>query len=132
MSLRSAADLSEFLRAIEPEIQPGRRLLVAPTDLARTVNGAPFVYFLFPELEPATYFLEMSPGSVNRKGTRFAKDLSTADLVILTDRYAQWNEPNRSREMGDVAAMRMLESRFCPTVHVGEWTLFKPCTRRGP
>ena len=132
MSRRSAADLSEFLRAIEPEIQPGRRLLVAPTDLARTVNGAPFVYFLFPELEPATYFLEMSPGSVNRKGTRFAKDLSTADLVILTDRYAQWNEPNRSREMGDVAAMRMLESRFCPTVHVGEWTLFKPCTRRGP
>ena len=132
MSRQSAADLSEFLRAIEPEVQPGRRLLVAPTDLARTVNGAPFVYFLFPELEPATYFLEMSPGSVNRKGTRFAKDLSTADLVILTDRYAQWNEPNRSREMGDVAAMRMLESRFCPTVHVGEWTLFKPCTRRGP
>jgi hypothetical protein len=128
LGIDEAEDLATFLRAIESDVRSGRRLVVGPADLARAVNGVPMLYFLLPELEPATYFLEISPGSANREGTRLAQDLASADLVILTDRYSGWKEPNASRFAGDVDPMRVLRSRFCPTVRFGEWTLLKRCT----
>ena len=39
---------------------------------------------MFPELTPATYFIEMDPGLANAPGSRLADDLLSADWVILT------------------------------------------------
>ena len=45
--------------------KPGDRLLVGPSDLRRTWYSDAFIYWLFPELEPATYYIEMDPGLAN-------------------------------------------------------------------
>ena len=50
--------------------EPGDRLLVGPSDLRRTWYSDAFFYWLFPELEPATYFIEMDPGLANADGSR--------------------------------------------------------------
>ncbi|MCU1502816.1 MAG: hypothetical protein JWM12_2170, partial [Ilumatobacteraceae bacterium] len=42
--------------------EPGERLLVGPADLSRTIYSDVVFYYLFPELEPATYYIEMDPG----------------------------------------------------------------------
>ncbi|MBK5332651.1 MAG: glycosyltransferase family 39 protein, partial [Ilumatobacteraceae bacterium] len=41
--------------------KPGERLLVGPSDLRRTWYSDAFFYYMFPELTPATYFIEMDP-----------------------------------------------------------------------
>ena len=52
--------------------EPGDRLLVGPSDLRRTWYSDVFVYWLLPELDPATYFIEMDPGLANDEGSRLA------------------------------------------------------------
>ena len=47
-------------------------------------TAMPIFYWLFPEMEPATYFIEMDPGLANAEDSRLADDLATADFVILT------------------------------------------------
>ena len=48
--------------------KPGERLLVGPSDLRRTWYSDAFFYYMFPELTPATYFIEMDPGLANAPG----------------------------------------------------------------
>jgi hypothetical protein len=49
--------------------RPGERLLVGPLDLRRTWYSDVFIYWLFPELKPATYYVEMDPGLANAPGS---------------------------------------------------------------
>jgi len=44
--------------------KPGERLLVGPSDLRRTWYSDAFFYYLFPELTPATRFIEMDPSDL--------------------------------------------------------------------
>ena len=53
--------------------QPGERLLVGPLDLRRTWYSDVFIYWLFPELKPATYYVEMDPGLANAPGSSLAE-----------------------------------------------------------
>ena len=48
--------------------KPGERLLVGPSDLRRTWYSDAFFYYMFPELTPSTYFIEMDPGLANAAG----------------------------------------------------------------
>ena len=84
--------------------EPGDRLLVGPSDLRRTWYSDVFIYWLFPELEPATYYIEMDPGLANAEGSSLADDVASADWVILTGLWDGWMEPNSSMEYGSDAA----------------------------
>ena len=53
--------------------EPGDRLLVGPSDLRRTWYSDAFIYWLFPELDPATYYIEMDPGLANAEGSSLAE-----------------------------------------------------------
>ena len=99
--------------------EPGDRLLVGPSDLRRTWYSDVFIYWLFPELDPATYYIEMDPGLANKPGSSLAADIASADFVILTGLWDGWMEPNSSMDFGSDAPNQMLRDHFCV---VGEYT----------
>jgi hypothetical protein len=92
--------------------EPGERLFVGPHILSRTFYSDAVFYWMFPELEPATYFIEMDPGLANEPGSRLADDLRTADWVILTSFWAGWDEPNASVEYGSSEPDQVIDSDF--------------------
>lgn len=91
----------------------GERLFVGPADLRRTVYNDPYFYHLFPELTPATYFIELDPGLANAEGSRLAADVASADWVILTNFWTGWYEPNESSEFGSAAPNQVVADQFC-------------------
>ena len=107
--------------------RPGDRVFVGPVDLTRTNYGDTFLYFLLPDVVPASRHLEMNPGLANRQGGNLAVDLATADLLVLTDRFDGWSEPNASVLQGDMAAMAVVASRFCDVAGTTTWRLLTPC-----
>jgi len=122
-----AAAVEEIATIVERETEPGDRLFVGPADLTRTAFVDSWLYHLFPDLVPATYFIEMDPGIANAPGSRLASDLASADVVLLTDTWDRWEEPNTSTERGDAAAMQVLAERFCPVAEQAGVSLLRRC-----
>jgi hypothetical protein len=93
--------------------KPGERLLVGPADLSRTIYSDVVFYFMFPELEPATYFIEMDPGLADDEGSSLADDVASADWLILTNFWTGWYEPNASSNFGSDAPNQVVADQFC-------------------
>lgn len=91
---------------------PGQRLFVGPVDLRQTAYSDVFFYHLFPELEPATYYIEMDPGLANQD-PRLASDLQSADWLVLTRFWSGWIEPNDSVVFGSDLPNQIVERSFC-------------------
>jgi len=106
-------DSQEVIDDLSLLSRPGDRLFVGPVDLSRTWYSDVIFYWMFPELDPATYYIEMDPGLANEPGTRMAADLESADWVILTSFWAGWDEPNSSMEFGDQRPNEILRDEFC-------------------
>lgn len=101
--------IDEMMPDLTARSEPGDRLIVGPGDLSRTVYADTYVYWLFSELEPATYYIEMDPGLADAEGSGLSDDLLTADFVVLTNTWSGWIEPNdsavsRSREHNETIA----------------------------
>ncbi len=92
--------INEMIPDLEARAEPGDRLFVGPGDLARTIYADTYVYWLFTELEPATYFIEMDPGLADARGSGMADDIASADFVVLTNTWGGWTEPNESSRRG--------------------------------
>jgi len=92
---------------------PGERLLVGPADLSRTIYSDAIVYHLFPELVPATRFIEMDPGLADSPGSSLAADVASADWLVLTNYWTGWYEPNASSEFGSTAPNEVVARSFC-------------------
>jgi hypothetical protein len=91
-----AKALNEMVVDLDAVSQEGDRLIVGPADLSRTIYSDVAVYFLFPELVPATYYIEMDPGLADTDGSGLAEDIEAADFLVLTNIWTGWNEPNAS------------------------------------
>jgi hypothetical protein len=107
-----ALSLDKALRKIESQASPDDRLFVGPADLRRTNYNDTFIYYLMPQLRPATYFLEMNPQSANRPNSRLAADIANANWLVLTHQWDSWKEPNESVKFGSDAPMRVVQSQF--------------------
>jgi 4-amino-4-deoxy-L-arabinose transferase-like glycosyltransferase len=103
----------DVIATLDDLAAPGERLFVGPQDLRRTWYGDTFFYWMFPELDPATYYLEMDPGLANAEDSGLADDVAGADWVILTGFWNGWREPNSSMEYGSDAPNRVIEEQFC-------------------
>jgi hypothetical protein len=103
----------QVINDLDKLARPGDRLFVGPQDLSRTWYSDTIFYWLFPELEPATYFTEMDPGLANADDSRMADDLATADFAVLTAFWAGWREPNASMDFGSPAPNEVIAERFC-------------------
>ena len=126
-----AATLEWMLGDVNKQTHDGDRLFVGPTDLSRTPLNDTYLYFLLPKLTPATYFLEMNPGSANVPGSRLGDDLTSADFVILDDVYMYWGEPNTADQSGDTAANQVLKQLFCPAGDYGAYHVLIRCHAGG-
>ncbi|MGB8859316.1 MAG: hypothetical protein WCC60_08670 [Ilumatobacteraceae bacterium] len=93
--------------------QPGDRLLVGPADLSRTIYSDAAFYYMFPELTPATFYIEMDPGLADKAGSRLAGDVASADWLILTNFWTGWYEPNASSTRGSEAPNQVVADHFC-------------------
>ena len=95
------------------QMTPGQRLLVGPADLSRTIYTDSIYYYYFPELIPATYYIEMDPGLADKQGSRLASDVESADWLILTNLWTGWWEPNASSIFGSDAPNQVVAQHFC-------------------
>ncbi|MEJ7800411.1 MAG: hypothetical protein WKF60_07825 [Ilumatobacter sp.] len=108
-----AKALNEMIPDLEARSQPGDRLIVGPADLSRTIYSDVSVYFLFPELVPATYFIEMDPGLADAEGSGLAEDIASADFLVLTNIWTGWNEPNASDRHLSQEGNQAVADGFC-------------------
>lgn len=128
-SPQSALSLVQILDALEQAAAPGDRLFVGPADMRRTNYNDTFIYHLLPQLEPATYFLEMNPLSANRPNSRLAADVATANWLVLTHQWDTWDEPNDSMKLGSDAPMEAVRNNF---VLCGRYESYDLYRRRAP
>jgi hypothetical protein len=108
---------------------PGERLFIGPSDLSRTNYSDLHLYFLFPELIPASYFLELNPNSANRLGTRLTQDLQQAHWLLLSEEWDRWDEANSSTQHGDSRPNQVVRKHFVQAAQHGVWELLR---RREP
>jgi MFS family permease len=112
----SATELSEMRLAVDlvGELsKPGDRIFQGPSDLRLTNYNEPSFYWLLPSLVPSTYYLEMNPGISNAPDSRLANDVATSDILLLSNRFENFSEPNTSTVPGNTAANEVVANNFC-------------------
>ena len=122
-----ADEIHSVVSVVDYLTRPGDRLFVGPVDLTRTNYGDTFFYFLLPDLVPASRHLEMNPGLANRFGGNLPVELASADVLVLTDRFDGWSEPNASVRAGDPDASAIVAGRFCDVAGTATWRVLTPC-----
>ncbi|MBC8365249.1 MAG: hypothetical protein H8E59_09630 [Actinobacteria bacterium] len=123
-------ELEALLAEVDTRTEPGDSVFVGPVDLTRTNYSETFLYFLLPDLVPASRHLEMNPGLANRLGGPLADELSDADILILTDRFDGWSEPNTSSDPGAPEPARVVADHFCEAWSSEHHVLLVPCADR--
>jgi len=108
-----ARGVAAMIPDLEALSEPGDRLFVGPGDLRRTIYADTYIYWLFSELEPATYYIEMDPGLADAAGSGMAQDIARADFVVLTNTWGGWIEPNASVELGSPEHNQAVADNFC-------------------
>jgi hypothetical protein len=125
VSLHDARDINLLLKQLEELAQPNQRLFVGPADLRRTNYNDTYIYHLMPRLQPATYFLEMNPGSANRPGSQLATNVASADWLVLNHASDTWDEPNDSARYRSDAPMRVVRAEFELCNRYGAYELYR-------
>jgi hypothetical protein len=116
-----AADAAnELVADLSRLSEPGERLLVGPVDMRFTPYSDAFFYFLFPDLVPATRYIEMDPGVANRDDSGLADEVASADWLILSNVWSNWDEPNASRDPGSDEPNEVVEELFCEVGRYGD------------
>ncbi|HXH56487.1 hypothetical protein [Iamia sp.] len=105
---------------LDRRAEPGDRLFVGTADLRLTPYSDAYLYYLFPELTPATRYIEMDPGVANAEGSGLADDVASADWLILSHVWDPWDEPNESRTPGSDAPNEVVARSFCVVDAFGE------------
>jgi hypothetical protein len=105
---------------VERLTEPGDRLIVGPGDLAVTPYSESYLYFMLPQLEPGTHYIEMDPGVANAEDSGLADELRAADVVILSTMYDNWFEPNTSTDRGSEEPNEVLAELYCMVDSYGD------------
>lgn len=127
---QQAADAQEIVRTLASQSSAGQRLIVGTDPLSRTVYSDAFFYYLFPELEPGTRYIEMDPGLADAEDSGLAEELRTSDWLIVSRAWHAWDEPNASVNFGSEEPDRVKDSQFCPAKVTETFTLYKSCSTR--
>jgi hypothetical protein len=126
----SLADARGLLEELHQIARPGQKLFIGPDDLRFAIYNDTSFYFLLPDLQPVSRYLEMNPGSANRSGSGLADQVAGADWLILTSRYRNLIEPNDSRIPGSSLPNEVVGRLFCLHSKHGVWQLLQRCERR--
>lgn len=116
----AVAAVNALLPLVDEMTEPGDALFVGPGDLSRTPYSEAFLYYLLPDLVPATRYIEMDPGVANADDSGLADELRASDVVILSSIRDDWNEPNDSLLSGSQEPNEVLAEDFCLVASFGE------------
>lgn len=116
----AVAAVYAMLPDIEGITQPGDSLVVGTGDLRKTPYSEAYLYYLMPELEPATRYIEMDPGIANAADSGLADELRRADVVVLSSINDIWDEANDSRKFGPNEPNEVIDDEFCLVGSYGE------------
>ncbi|MGA9276151.1 hypothetical protein [Ilumatobacter sp.] len=105
--------LNEMIPDLEALSEPGDSLIVGTADLSRTVYSDVSIYFLFDDLDPATYYIEMDPGLADAEDSGLAEDIEDADFLVLTNFWSGWLEPNTSVKRQSQEHNQAVADNFC-------------------
>jgi hypothetical protein len=105
--------VNEMLPVVDRISKPGDTLFVGTGDLRKTPYSEAFLYYLLPDLDPATRYIEMDPGVANAEDSGMAGELRRADIVILSSIRDDWNEPNESDRFGPDEPNQVIAEDFC-------------------
>lgn len=103
-------------------------LFVGPTDLRRTDGNDVFVYYLFPHLRPASFYVELDPPA-SKPGSGLARDVARANVLLLGRRWNREAEPNGSRRFGSRAPNLVVRRLFCRRAVFGGYEVLTRCRR---
>lgn len=109
---------------LDSQAIPGDRLFIGPQDLSRTRYSDLHLYFLFPDLTPASYYLELNPNSANRPGTRLTNDLAHADWLLLSSEWDQSDDATSGALDGDSRPNAIVRKNFLRVADYGLWNLY--------
>jgi hypothetical protein len=109
----AVAAVRDLLAEVDRSTKPGQTLFVGTGDLRKTPYSEAFLYYLLPELPPATRYIEMDPGVANASDSGMADEVRKADVVILSSIRDDWVEPNDSRRFGPDEPNQVLQRDFC-------------------
>jgi peptidoglycan/LPS O-acetylase OafA/YrhL/4-amino-4-deoxy-L-arabinose transferase-like glycosyltransferase len=115
-----AAAARAMLDDVEDQTEPGEKLIVGTGDLRKTPYSEAFFYFLLPQLEPGTKYIEMDPGMSNADDSGLADEMRDSDVVILSTLYDNWSEENTSRDFGSNEPNEVLAEDYCLFGKYGE------------
>ena len=128
--------VNQLLPVVESISEPGDTLFVGTGDLRKTPYSEAFLYYLLPNLDPATRYIEMDPGIANAEDSGMADELAGADIVILSSIRDDWNEPNESDRFGPNEPNEVIEREFCLVQSFGTglygrglYELYEKCDR---
>ena len=100
----------------------------APPTSARRRTRDAYLYYLLPELTPATYYIEMDPGVANAKDSGLAAEVATSDWLVLSHVWDGWEEPNDSRKFGPDGPNQVVRRQFCLVKdYDGIFELYRRC-----
>jgi hypothetical protein len=128
----AARAANELLPVADRISKPGERLFVGPTDLRKTPYSDAYLYYMLPDLVPATYYIEMDPGVANADDSGLADDLRSADIAILSSVWNDWDEPNDVRKLGSNRPNEILKRDFCLVESFGRggvYELYRRCNK---
>jgi hypothetical protein len=128
----AARAANELLPVADRISKPGDRLFVGPTDLRKTPYSDAYLYYMLPDLDPATYYIEMDPGVANDENSGLADDVRSADTVILSSIWNDWDEPNDARRFGPNRPNEVLQRDFCLVDKFGRggvYELYRRCDK---
>jgi hypothetical protein len=69
----------------------------------------------------------MDPLIANRAGSRLAADVASADILVLTTEWDNWDEPNRSTAVGPDAPNQVVSDLFCLQATDGVYRVYTRC-----
>jgi hypothetical protein len=125
-----ALALPGLIHDLDRASKPGDSLLVGTRDLRKTPYSDAFLYYLFPELKPATYYIEMDPGVANAKDSKLAGEVRKADFLVLSSVWDNWTEPNDSEKFGPDRPNQIVRRDFCKLGdYRGQYTLYERCDK---
>jgi hypothetical protein len=122
-----ARDAQAIAHALDKLSEPGQSLFVGPADLRRSNYNDTYLYYLLPQLRSASFYMEMNPQTANRAGSGLARELRSADWLMLTNSYDNWSERNSSSRFGSTLPNRVVSQHFCRTAVHGSYVLLRRC-----
>lgn len=129
----TARHVSVILTTLDRLAKPNSTLYVGQRDLRLATYNDVFLYWLTPRLRPASFYMEVSPGTANGKHSGLASEIRQADFLILNSYWDDhWGppEPAAARTYGSAVPNTVVAQQFCRRAKAGTFELLQRC--RGP